>query len=1195
MERKWTKAQLAAMETRGKTLLVSAAAGSGKTATLTERIIRKIIDKEAPADISKMVIVTFTRAAAAELRSKIFTALSNALTADPSNRHLTSQLMKVGSAKICTIDSFYLDIIKENFPVLGLPASFRIADDSEYLLIARKAMEQSIEEMYATDNDFPTFTECFGTVRSAGRITDIMLSMHDRLSVIPDGTEYISKLAKRVEENSDNDFFSTSYGETIRKNTIDFFEYYESIFSSAIGYIETEEAVKKAYINSFSYDLEFCRNAIPALNDRKHGYTHAQTLLRSYSPVSLSSLSSKNKTEYSEKYKKIRSEFTAKVRNLASDTFSKSPQMISRAMRDTAKQLKIMYKLLAIFEQRVGEAKSRLSLMTFSDVRRYTLRLLVNDDGTPTEIAKKYSERYEEIYIDEYQDVDRVQDLIFKSISQTKNRFMVGDIKQSIYGFRGAEPMLFAEYRHAFPALEQSGNSEEATIFMSNNYRCDENIIKFANSVCATTFSACTESIGYTSNDDLIFSKAKVCDDYVSPKVKVSVINPPDDDPEAEKDSDTRKMWEAKYIATEISGLVNNGTKADGTPIFPGDIAILFRSKSMLPYLRDALDDAGIMYSQQDDDEYFENPDVLMMLCILNTIDNPERDIYLAGTLRSPIFGFNMEDLISVRRHISEAYSLFGALCDCAKEDTALSKKCRDFLELLAVWQSDASALPIDRFLLTLFESERFTASGIVSQTDEKGEGGNLLILYEYARKFESGGFKGLYQFLEYINSVIDNNGKIAGENKKTSTDRVSLMTIHKSKGLEFPVCFICNSNASVRPQDITNSMVLDFDAGIALKIADGSGLARINTPMRDAVISTIYNKQLEEEMRILYVALTRARERLYVTASTSYSTDKLIEKSETNADFLSRYTIMNKCSSYLDWILLAASKEQNDSYEILSLPANHITDFCSKKAPLNTTIAVEDPELVNRLADNFSFRYKFLPLSRVPSKLSVSKLYPGILDENDDTLELFTCEEKSSVPDFFLTNSPAKSTAAERGTATHLFLQFCDFTLASKTGADEELKRLEEKKFLPPNAASLIYMDEIRAFMRSELISKILSASEIIREQRFNVKLPIENFSSDPELIEKMSCETLAIQGVIDLILIDNDGNISLVDYKTDRLSAAELADKKLAARRMNEVHGKQLSYYASAIKILFGKSVRSTYVYSTHSSELYEINVRQ
>lgn len=1199
MAKNWTESQKTAINMRGKTLLVSAAAGSGKTATLTERIIRRITDPSDPADISKMLIVTFTRAAAAELRSRIFEALSDALAANPSSKHLASQLMKIGNAHISTIDSFYFELIQSNLSSLGLSNSLRIADDAEYAILSHRVMEETIEDFYEKEPDFPSFVECFAGVRQLNTLPDVFLNIHQRLSSIPEGIEFLADRAACAAAEADNDFFDTSYGRILQQSTTELLSHYLPILESAVEFISLDDNVYSKYGDSFNYDLSVCKELYSAAENCRSGYSEIRHILAGYSPIALKSLQSKYSSEQLLLFKEKRSEFTKNMKALAGKAFSKSPETITLAMKDTARHIHMLYELLLAFENAINSEKSRIGILTFTDIRRYTLSLLVSPDGTPTPIAKQYAEQFTDIYIDEYQDVDRVQDLIFSSISKTNNRFMVGDIKQSIYEFRGAEPQLFAYYRANFPphSSPKAQNSDCVSLFMSNNFRCDENIIEFTNLVCSRIFGAVADSIGYTPEDDLKFSKILPKEDYASPKVTVSIVKTPsrsqkEQDESGELDElGSNKEVEAEYIAAEIERLLREEKKADGTPILPCDIAVLFRSSTISPFIAEALKKRGILCGEADAKKYFENPDVLMVLCVLNTIDNPERDTYLAGTLRSPIFDFSMDELITLRLYCDASYSLYAALREYAEnKDDDLSEKCRDFISTLESWQYDAASLSVDRFLRMLFDSERFVSTGIVSQVKDNGEGGNILLLYEYARNFENGSFKGLYQFLEYISSMIE-KGKTLNIAESSASDRVSLMTIHKSKGLEFPVCFVCDTNHSIRSKDANESFVFDYPCGVALKVSEESGLARINTPMREAIISRIATKQAEEEMRILYVALTRARERLYVTAATSKDTDKLLSSANIRSIYFDRYSAINTCSSYLDWILVGCT-ENSSSYDL------KIIDCCDIEKPIQRSIASElsytpDSALTAKLKEKFAFKYAYDALRRVPSKISVSRLYPEVLDENNDTLELFTEAKKATVPDFFLDTKQAKANSAERGTATHLFLQFCDFEHAYKMGVRCELDRLEQKKFLPPNAASLIYTDELDRFLESELLKKILSAKRIIREQRFNVELSPEGFTKDKELLEKMRGETLAVQGVIDLMLIGEDGSIELYDYKTDRLSAKELSSHTEATKKMNSSHGQQLFYYAKAIEVLMGKKCSRVAVYSTHSAKLYDIDL--
>ncbi len=1208
MSRHWTAAQSAAMNIQDKTLLVSAAAGSGKTATLTERIIRAITDPVSPKNISEMLIVTFTRAAAEELKSRIFSALGDVLAKNPSNRHLTSQLVKLGSARICTIDAFYLELVRSNFSHLGISASFRIADASELELLAKSVMDDTVEFFYETDTAFPSFAECFTGTRSNAQLTELLLSLSSRVSSVPEGIEFLRISAEKTlaDAEAQSDFFVTSFGKVLQARVSDMAEHCLSVFQSACDYISQYPEMSDAMLASFDYDRNFCLSLLDALSDSENGYFRTKNLLEGFAPVRLKRLRPEYTTEESERYKSLRTNLHAQLRKLAQNSFSKSPEIIVRAMRDTACYTDVLYKVLAEYDTRMTEEKKRRSILDFNDIRRYTLRLLVNPDGSPTPIALQYADQFSDIYIDEYQDVDRVQDLIFRSISRPTNRFMVGDIKQSIYSFRGAEPQVFSEYRAAFPDYSDTdqSNSDSVTVFMSNNFRCDSNIIDFTNMVCSRIFSACTESIGYKKEDDLVCSKLSPSPSYSSPSVEVAVILDQNDTEEADDDAEDeppeKKMLEAVYISKEIERLIKEEKKADGSPILAGDIAVLFRSRSMSAYVAKALNSRGILSSENDGDRYFESPDVLMVLCILNTVDNPHRDIFLTGALRSPIFDFTMDDIIRIRKSCDASYSLYDALLAYKQGDTPLAEKCARFDATLTQWQQASIALPVDRFLQILFDTDVFVASGLLGGQNESGEGGNLLQLYEYARSFEAGSFKGLYNFIEFINTIIEEGKKMKVPPKGASPDRVNLMTIHQSKGLEFPICFVCGTANRFNRRDQQASLLFEYPTGVAMKISDSTGFARINTPMREALAANNGIRQSEEEMRILYVALTRARERLYITAASSSTEEKLLEQAGLRAQFCNRHTLL-KCNSYLDWILIPfadPAEPANCARLSFLVPKRQDTILPTEDDVLDThdeaisSAPIEpDQALLETLKEKFAFSYPHSVLRRIPAKLSVSRLSPDVLDENDSSFDLFPIQKKTSLPDFFISGKISRSSAAERGTATHLFFQFCDFGYAKRHGIKNEIARLIEMRFIPSNIAELIHVEDLELFLESELMERIEGASEVIREQRFNVLLSPENFTRDENFRAQLKSEQLAVQGVIDLILIGKDGSLELYDYKTDRLTLREKSDFHLAEKKMNQLHGLQLSYYAAATAQLFNRPCDRLCIYSTHAAKLFDI----
>ncbi|MBQ7383688.1 MAG: UvrD-helicase domain-containing protein, partial [Clostridia bacterium] len=891
--------------------------------------------------------------------------------------------------------------------------------------------------------------------------------------------------------------------------------------------------------------------------------------------------------------KEKRASLTKSIRALGEKSFCLTAESISAAMRQTADHTALLYDLLSEFDERLSKEKLSRGICDFNDIRKYALKLLVAPDGSPTAVARELSERFSDIYIDEYQDVDRVQDMIFRSISNGANRFMVGDIKQSIYGFRGAEPRVFAGYKTTFPThgTEAAQTSSNEAIHMSNNFRCDESIIRFTNKVCSLLFGICAENIGYCPEDDLVFSKELPSKEYISPKVRLSVLTAPETPPEdytlnAERGRDA----EANYIVGLIKELQTT-KKADGKNFELKDIAVLYRSGSMKKHLIQAFDENGIEYSGGENEEYFEDPDVLLVLALLNVIDNPHKDIPLAGTLRSPLFSVTLDELVAIRQLKAPSASLYDCVKECAAQNSgAASAKCSEFISVLEDWRDMTGSFPVDKLIKSIYSSARFAAAGI-------SDSNNLRVLYEYARNFESNSFRGLYNFIEYINKMIEEGVKINAPAGEESSKKVSLMTIHHSKGLEFPACILCGVAGEFNRSDFRDSMLFEYSAGVAMKLPDGTGFARVNTPMREAVASRILRAQTEEEMRVLYVALTRARERLYVTASSSKTADRLLSDAADKRAYESGYTLM-RSKSYLDWILTALSGEnvsdicEIDFPEVTSYLGAPISRRDDKQSEAYMS-AEPDESLLTQLRASLTYEYPYRELSRIPSKISVSRLSPDVLDESDTSLKLFEEHSATPIPAVFSGTGDKKASPTQRGTATHLFLQFCDFERTEKFGVAEELARLIEDGFIPASAADEVFCEELERFFESELYSKIKSAHRVIREQRFNIYLPTSMFSKDTEFIETARDERLAVQGVIDLILVDKRGELCIYDYKTDRLTRAELESEELLTRKMRTLHSEQLTYYKLAAERLFDKKCSTAEVYSTQAATLVDMSL--
>ena len=1193
MSKNWTPKQQQAIDSRGKTLLISAAAGSGKTATLTERIVRKLTDEANPASISRMLIVTFTRLSAADLKRKISNAISDELAKNPTSQYLSKQLVLLESARICTIDSFYLDIVRSNFQRLGLPSNFRLADEGEMALLRKEVMDLVIEKHYDAsadiDNAFLSFVENFTSAKQSDTLSDVFLVLHNKLCSKVEGSRVILDMANELKNEAEGSFFDSKQGKIVLDYLKKGASSYYSAISQCCDVIASNEMASIAYLAPFAYEKEFLAELYALLEQRDYRAVREHVL--SFNKQRLGSLKKEFQTESILACKAMRDEECSFIKSIGEKFLSFDEDSIKHTMRQTSEILFSLYNIFSEFDKEALNEKIKRKAFDFDDIRRFSYQLLSNSDGSPSDIALSYREQFDEIYIDEYQDVDAMQDRIFTLISKENNRFMVGDIKQSIYSFRGADTDVFAGYKKSFPPIENAQDSSSALIFMSNNFRCDENVIRFTNKIFSFLFGHCGESIEYSPEDDLIFSKVEEGRTLPSPKVNITVVTADErasEDDSEESDERAECNPEAIWIAREIDRLIKFERKADGTPIEPRDIAIMMRSTTPAKDISKALQFYNIPCSDNSKYELFETPDVLLALSILSTVDNPHRDIPLAATLYSPIFAYTMDELIEIRSSSSSSSSLFEALCEYGGSNDDIIAKNKYFIGKLTEYKQKSTSLPIDKLLNHIYRD-------LSMNSFESANSQNLTRLYEMARRFESGSFKGLNNFISYINELIENKKVPSLTYEDGDANAVQMITAHKSKGLEFPICFICNTQSGFNLEDTRPSLLYHSRAGIALKLALENGFACLNTPMREAIALEISNTQIEEEMRILYVALTRARERLYITAHTRSRLEKLEENALLSQSFASDFKL-KRCKNWLSMILAAIHPLRNgDCYTFTALEKDSLAlefsevDVQESQSIESVSVSREDIESVKQRLD---FSYSHAHLNKLPAKLSVSKLTPTVLDDIDNdaaTLESFDEAKILEIEEFF--ESKSKISSAEKGTATHLFLQFCDFENAEKNGVTEELSRLVDKRFIAPSVASLINIKQIEGFFKSDFYRLLKEAKTTYREQRFNILLPASHFTQNQEFRNEIDEEEILVQGVIDLFFEAENGEIILCDYKTDYLTPDELKSKELTIAKMKERHGKQLEYYAMAIERFLGRRPDKILIYSLPFGEALEI----
>lgn len=1212
----WTDAQKSAIEVRGKTVLVSAAAGSGKTATLTERIIRRLTDADEPADIGRFLVVTFTKASAADLRKKISRAIGASLAEDPTNKHLALQMLKLGSADISTIDSFYYNTVKNNFALLGLPPSIGMLDEAEAGIMRERIMTDVIEKLYEKDDDgsFGAFMDIFLTSRGESSAVPELLSLYGELSGYSDFVEYAKKSAELGYEEAESPFLRSRAGKAVKKKTLEFLDYALKVTSGALEMISSfDEKGQRKYLNAFVYLDEHFSSTKKALEE--DDMDEAARLFESFSPLRTAG-SAEVPSEF-EFYDDMRAALKKEYTSLGASFFSHGDKAMRGVIRENAEMTEVAYRVLSLFHERFMREKLERCVCDFGDCKHFALKLFVGADGLPTPLALEYARRYDEIYIDEYQDTDAVQDMIFAAIGGESGRFMVGDIKQSIYRFRGADPSTFARYKSGFPPLDKSDGSSEASIYMSHNFRCDKPIIDFTNRICGHIFRASESSVGYTDADDLRCGKKPSQSGREPIGVKLGIICVHDERelsklPEEERGAleGSGAELEAALVTSEIARLLSDENELcdDGGTLRrlePRDIAILTGTNSKADAFASALAARGIPTVSRSAVKYFENAEVLLALDLLNIIDNPRKDVYLAGALRSPLYGFNIDELAEIRR-LGTGISLYDDLKEALEgtDDELLRHKLSRVRRKLEEYRLAAQRLGVGALVKYLYADTRMLSfAGSDAEGGSASERrGNLMLLYDFAFEYEKREDSTLFGFLRYLNDMIESGQTVKPPATSDSDNTVKVMTIHASKGLEFPVVFIvsCQSalkkgrggSASDRSGDLIS---FDHDIGIGFTLGEKTGFIKRKNPIKHAISAKNEAEELEEQMRVLYVALTRARERLYLSAT--IKSDDALDRMAASAKISDRYSIITR-KSYLDLIMSALGddyNEPNETYETRIFEPHEVRATERVMSASRETAPEEADEahgeaLYEELKKRLDFEYPYSHLSHLPAKLSISKLYPEILNE-EEVVEIESEEITLRELPSFLIPPAERATAAERGTATHTFMQFCDFKKASN--AREEIARLEKDGFISPEAAKLINIRQIECFFSSAFYREVERARRVYREQRFNLRLPASLFTTEEDKKELLEGEMIAVQGVIDLVFEDERGDMILCDYKTDYLTREELENKELARRKLTERHRTQLGYYKFAVREIFGREPRKVVIYSLPLGEALEIDI--
>lgn len=1275
----WTEKQQQVIDTRNRNLLVSAAAGSGKTAVLVERIIQLISEGEHPLDIDQLLVMTFTNAAAAEMRERISLAIEQKLSQQPENSHLQVQSALVHHAQIMTIDSFCLNLIREHFNLLDIDPAFRIGDEGELLLLKADVMERMLEEYYENgDPVFEQFVDTYATGKSDSGIEDYIMQVYTFAQSNPFPEIWIQDCKRELELTAEGDVRETGWMQYLMRDVkLQLRELAEQL-SEAIEVCQ-EEGGPEVYLPNLQQEYEMLRGLLAS-----EDYDTLNQRLRSASFGRLAAARSKNIDPEKKEYVSSCRDRIKKAVGSLKELYGAQTQ--EEAVADMLGARDVVLKLLELaeeFSRRYQEMKRDKNIVDFNDLEHYALQILVEpsrEDGRLccTETADELSRQYAEILVDEYQDSNHVQETLIQSLSGERfgrpNVFMVGDVKQSIYKFRLARPELFMEKYETYTAEESSHQKIE----LHQNFRSRASVLDSINAIFYRIMTKNLGNVEYTKEAALhpgaVFAEYPGEADQQNNCMKKGLqagtptelllvdtgkdaVGPADE----ELADYTSREIEAKLIAARIRSLMDperglavwDKKKECYRPVGYGDIVILLRSISgWSEAFINVLTQEGIPAYAETGTGYFDTVEVETVLAMLAVVDNPMQDIPLATVLRSPIMGMSEEELAwmmaAYKKEVDKGQDrgIYGAFqywtkgiqgidanvgCSVSaaaeeaqqtgegagfsKEQTVIRQKLQAFMELWLSLRHEASYLPIHELIYRVYERTGYYDYVTAMPAGETRKA-NLDMLVEKAAAYEKTSYKGLFQFIRYIHQLKKfetDFGEATAPGKYE--DMVRIMSIHKSKGLEFPVVFLAGTGKSFNKQDVRGKLIIDSDLGIGTDYLNLEERTKTSTLKKNVLKRKMDLDNLGEELRVLYVAMTRAKEKLIMTG-TDRSLQKKLEKwNSLPTHGPIPYTILTTAGSYLDWILMTNPEAQVQSNSAVDPGADSQVRplFQVYQVPVESLVAetverqiekqvsreelqmldlnqVYDPRLREQLERSLKFEYPFAADVNLHTKMSVSELkkmgqhmddfaglyqpaVPEFLKNRDDSMII----GDDQVVDTVLSKDGQEikermDRAAERGTAYHRVLELLDLTkIGGLQDVVSQIAAMVSDQKIAESAAKKVCAHGILTFAESSVGRRMAEAQQkgcCYREQQFVMGLPAREMGLGD------SDELVLIQGIIDAYLKEEDGLV-VIDYKTDHILPGQ---EDLLVKRYKT----QLDYYQKALEQMTGQAVKERIIYS-------------
>lgn len=1212
----WSALQQQAINTYNKNILVAAAAGSGKTSVLVERVIQRIVNKT--CDINEILVVTFTNAAAAEMRERIATAITNQL----SDKDKERQLVLLNAASISTLHAFCQNLIRQYFHQLGLDPKFRLGNPQEIDLLKYDVLEELFEDNYNLDdnNDFLDFTDTYGSERGDDTTYDIILKLYNYAQSQPFPKQWLETLPTYFKVDTLQDLDSCPWLQIIKQTVIDRLHIAQKS-AEKMQALATELNLKN-YFDIAVNDLDFLTQLSSLAQS---SWQELSTTINSFK-FKVMRAPKDTPDEIKTQFSNLRDEIKKIIKQLKENYFTQTLEETLADMPKLYRQAQILCSITIEFAGKFSKAKAERSLIDFSDLEHFTLKLLATENSTadnlqPTTIAKTLQDKYVEIMVDEYQDTNGVQEAILKLIASptSPNLFFVGDVKQSIYKFRLAEPELFLAKYKQYPQQENC-----LRIDLAQNFRSRKEILNGVNFIFSQIMTPQAGELSYGEAEALYcgFDYPSSSNLTLKSPIELALFDKQQkissNTETIENDEDNLQGFtaEAKYITLRIQKLMtkqplvfDKHTKTY-RPLKYKDIVILLRTvQDKAKILADTMRDNNIPVYASIESGYFQETEVRLMLSLLQIIDNPQQDIPLTAVLYSPIFNFNIEDLAYLRLH-KQNVDMYDALLSLAdtnsKKHLKLRLRVTTFLEKLHHWRDYARNHSVPELIWLLLDETGYydyvggLPEGMVRQA-------NLRALYDRASNYEQTSFRGLFRFLRFVQRMQHLGNDLAvARNLSDSEDVVRIMSIHKSKGLEFPVVILADTGKQFNLQDSQNSILFHKQLGLGLYVNDIKHHIRYQTLSRLAIVQQIINEYKAEEMRVLYVAMTRAREKLIITGSVrniqKFAQNACVQASSTTQTLPDYYILQAK--SYLDWLGFALSRhrdglllrqysdtisatilQDDSSWQISlidnlnsSITAKTLTaqqeDLFTKIKNLQPLPATSYKEIVDK---RLSWIYPHQEALFIPAKLSVTEIKqqfsPLIATQEENTPSLFN-DISFKRPQFL--QKQTKMTATEYGSLMHTVMQHLDFNgdLSDK-GILKQLQQMAINEFIDQQFIAKIYRKNIRDFINSPLGQRLQHATNLYRELAFNRMINAQTYYPQAD-----KNDTIFIQGIIDLLIEEDDGLI-LLDYKTDNCTETEAKLK----------YQLQLELYAQAASEIMRKPVIEKYLYLFHSASLIKM----